>query len=218
MKLSKSDYLLSTFLLTLFFNGNLFSQSEFEDWINIDVVGKINEKLELKLEYQHKYNHTDNRLRSSHVDMGLAYLINNFSIGTFYREIYEMKDDNRVTEFRPHLELSYKINDNLKLRLRNEYRIKELKDNVFRYRLRLAYLLNVWDNFNPFIQNEINFSEGKLVRDRLIFGLSIKINKTPFKIKPSYIFESNRQESSSEPNSFLWSYRNVFKIACNIRF
>ena len=175
----------------------MFSQSVFEDWINIDVAGKINKKFELKIEYQHKYNHEDNRIRSSHVDMGVTYKINKFSIGGFYREIYEMKGDNRVTELRPHLDLSYKINDNLKLRLRNEYRIKELKDNVFRYRLRLAYSLNVWDNYNPFFQNEINLSEGSLVRDRVILGLSINIKNSPFKIKPSYIFESNRKESSS---------------------
>ena len=190
----------------------------FEDWINIDVAGEINKKLELKLEYQHKYSHEDNRIRSSHVDMGVTYKVNKFSIGGFYREIYEMKGGNRVTELRPHLDLFYKINDNLKLRLRNEYRIKELNDNVFRYRLRLAYSLNVWDNYNPFFQNEINFSEGSLVRDRIIFGLSIKIKDSPFKIKPSYIFESNRKESSSEPNSFLWSYRNIIKITCNIKF
>ena len=190
----------------------------FEDWINIDVAGEINKKLELKLEYQHKYSHEDNRIRSSHVDMGVTYKVNKFSIGGFYREIYEMKGGNRVTELRPHLDLFYKINDNLKLRLRNEYRIKELNDNVFRYRLRLAYSLNVWDNYNPFFQNEINFSEGSLVRDRIIFGLSIKIKDSQFKIKPSYIFESNRKESSSEPNSFLWSYRNIIKITCNIKF
>ena len=165
----------------------MFSQSVFEDWINIDVAGKINKKFELKIEYQHKYNHEDNRIRSSHVDMGVTYKINKFSIGGFYREIYEMKGDNRVTELRPHLDLSYKINDNLKLRLRNEYRIKELKDNVFRYRLRLAYSLNVWDNYTPFFQNEINLSEGSLVRDRVILGLSINIKNSPFKIKPSYI-------------------------------
>ena len=196
----------------------MFSQSVFEDWINIDVAGKINKKFELKIEYQHKYNHEDNRIRSSHVDMGVTYKINKFSIGGFYREIYEMKGDNRVTELRPHLDLSYKINDNLKLRLRNEYRIKELKDNVFRYRLRLAYSLNVWDNYNPFFQNEINLSAGSLVRDRVILGLSINIKNSPFKIKPSYIFESNRKESSSEPNSFSWSFRNILKIACNIKF
>ena len=91
----------------------MFSQSVFEDWINIDVAGEINKKFELKIEYQHKYNHEDNRIRSSHVDMGVTYKINKFSIGGFYREIYEMKGDNRVTELRPHLDLSYKINDNL---------------------------------------------------------------------------------------------------------
>ena len=196
----------------------MFSQSVFEDWINIDVAGKINKKFELKIEYQHKYNHEDNRIRSSHVDMGVTYKVNKFSIGGFYREIYEMKGGNRVTELRPHLDLFYKINDNLKLRLRNEYRIFELNDNVFRYRLRLAYSLNVWDNYNPFFQNEINFSEGSLVRDRIILGLSINIKNSPFKIKPSYIFESNRKESSSEPNSFSWSFRNILKIACNIKF
>ena len=87
----------------------MFSQSVFEDWINIDVAGEINKKFELKIEYQHKYNHEDNRIRSSHVDMGVTYKINKFSIGGFYREIYEMKGDNRVTELRPHLDLSYKI-------------------------------------------------------------------------------------------------------------
>ena len=207
-----------TVIILFIFHNLLFSQSEFENWNTIDVAGEVNKKLELKLEYQHKYSHKDNRLRSSHVDMGMAYSINSFSIGAFYREIYQINGEIRVTELRPHVDLFYKINDNLKLRLRNEYRIKEFKDNVFRYRLRLAYSFKIWDNFNPFLQNEINFSEGKLVRERLIIGLSIKIKNTPFRIKPSYIFESNRKESDSQPNSFLWSYRNVFKIACNIRF
>lgn len=210
--------LIKLFFFFFFSNNVLFSQSVFEDWITLDVAGEINEKLELKLEYQHKYNYKDNRIRSSHVDLGVTYKVNKFSIGGFYREIYKIKEDNRVTELRPHLDLFYKINDNLKLRLRNEYRIKELQDNIFRYRLRLAYSLRVWDNYNPFFQNEINFSEAKLTRDRFIFGLNIKIKDSPFKIKPSYIFESNRNESSNETHSFSWSFRNIIKIACNIKF
>tara|TARA_B100001245_G_C22770929_1_gene372654 strand:- start:47 stop:694 length:648 start_codon:yes stop_codon:yes gene_type:complete len=209
---------LTIFFFFLFFHHLVFSQSEFENWNTLDVSGKVNKKLELKLEYRNKYNHQDNRLRSSHVDMGMTYSINSLSIGAFYREIYEIESEKRVTELRPHLDLFYRINDNLKIRLRNEYRIKELSDNVFRYRMRLAYSFKIWDNSNPFIQNEIFISEKKLVRDRVNIGLSIKIKKTPFRIKPSYILESNRKESKIQENSFLWTYRNVFSIACNIRF
>ena len=38
-----------------------------------------------------------------------------------------------------HLDITYKLNGNMKIRLRNEFRVKELSDNVFRYRLRYSY-------------------------------------------------------------------------------
>ena len=145
----------------------------------------------------------------------LNYKINKLTIGGFYREIYEIKKENRVSEFRPHLDISYKFNDNLKLRLRNEYRIKELNDNAFRFRFRSSYSLNIWDNFNHFFQNEIFISKKQLVRDRVNLGINIKINNTPFKIKPSYLLEANRKLSENMVN---WSYRHVLLVAFNIRF
>ena len=108
------------------------------------------------------------------------------------KEIYDVKKDGRVSELRPHLDLTYKLNDNMKIRYRNEFRIKELDDNVFRHRLRYSYSLKVFDNYNPFIQNEIFFTENKFIRNRINIGLSIKFKKTPFSFKPSYILESNR--------------------------
>jgi len=119
------------------------SQTNFENWSVFDIAGKVKKNIELKFEYKNKYNHEDSQLRSSHVDFGVNYKINKLTIGGFYREIYEIKKENRVSEFRPHLDFSYKFNDNLKLRLRNEYRIKELSDNAFRFRLRSSYSLNI---------------------------------------------------------------------------
>ena len=58
-----------------------------------------------------------------------------------------MKDDDRFAELRPHFDLSYKINDNLKLRLRNEYRIFELNNNI--PQIGRAFLEDVTLNYTP---------------------------------------------------------------------
>ncbi|MAQ44069.1 MAG: hypothetical protein CMG25_06255 [Candidatus Marinimicrobia bacterium] len=205
-------------VLILLIPTYIFSQSSFQTWPTIEVSGEIIDDLDIKFKFRSKYDHDEKGFDATWFNMGLSYKYEKMSFGLFFRQIYAMKDDDRFAELRPHFDLSYKINDNLKLRLRNEYRIFELNNNIFRYRLRLAYSLNIWDNYNPFFQNEINFSEGSLVRDRIILGLSIKIKDSPFQIVPSYILESNRKESSSETNSFLWSFRNIINISCNIKF
>ena len=107
--------LLVFFLLFLFVDVK--SQTNFENWSVLDVAGKVKKNIELKFEYKNKYSHEDSQLRSSHVDFGVSYKINELTIGVFYREIYEIKKESRVSEFRPHLDFSYKFNDNLKLRL-----------------------------------------------------------------------------------------------------
>ena len=134
--------------------------------------------------------------------------------GIYYREIYDVKKDGRFSELRPHLDLTYKLNDNMKIRYRNEFRIKELDDNVFRHRLRYSYSLKMFDNYNPFIQNEIFFTENKFIRNRINLGLNIKFKKTPFNFKPSYILESNRKVSGE---NISWSQKNVFVLAVSIK-
>ena len=135
-------------------------------------------------------------------------------IGIYYREIYDLKKDGRVSEIRQHLDITYQLNDNMKIRLRNEYRIKEVNDNVFRYRLRYSYSLKLFDNYNPFVQNEIFLSENSFIRNRINLGLNIKFEKTPFVFKPSYILESNRKVSGE---NITWSQKNVFVLALSIK-
>ena len=192
-------FLLLVFILPF---AKIKSQSVFHTWPTLDIQGEIFDDIEVKLEYRNKYDNSARESKQGRIDFGIAYKMKKLKAGIYYREIYDVKKDGRVSELRPHLDLTYKLNDNMKIRYRNEFRIKELDDNVFRHRLRYSYSLKVFDNYNPFIQNRINI------------GLSIKFKKTPFSFKPSYILESNRKVSGE---SISWSQKNVFVLAVSIK-
>ena len=194
--------------------NDLRSQSVFQTWPTIDIQGDIFDDIEVKLEYRNKYDHSSKESKQGRIDLGIAYKMKKLKVGIYYREIYNLKNEVRVFEHRPHLDFTYKLNSNMKIRLRNEYRMKESEKNVFRYRLRYAYSLKLFKNYNPFIQNEIFLSENKFVRNRVIAGISIDFDKTPFVLKPSYILESNRKVSGSE---ITWSGKNIFVLSLSIK-
>jgi|TARA_B100001057_G_scaffold499334_1_gene609571 hypothetical protein len=194
--------------------NDLRSQSVFQTWPTIDIQGDIFDDIEVKLEYRNKYDHSSKESKQGRIDLGIAYKMKKLKVGIYYREIYNLKNEGRVFEHRPHLDFTYKLNSNMKIRLRNEYRMKESEKNVFRYRLRYAYSLKLFKNYNPFIQNEIFLSENKFVRNRVIAGISIDFDKTPFVLKPSYILESNRKVSGSE---ITWSGKNIFVLSLSIK-
>lgn len=201
-------------ILLIFSTNDLKSQSVFQTWPTIDIQGEVFDDIEVKLEYRNKYDNSARESKQGRIDFGLAYKMKKLKAGIYYREIYDVKKDGRVSELRPHLDLTYKLNDNMKIRYRNEFRIKELDDNVFRHRLRYSYSLKMFDNYNPFIQNEIFFTENKFIRNRINLGLNIKFKKTPFNFKPSYILESNRKVSGE---NISWSQKNVFVLAVSIK-
>ncbi|MEC7877714.1 MAG: DUF2490 domain-containing protein [Bacteroidota bacterium] len=201
-------------VLILFSFNDIKSQSVFQTWPTIDLQGEIFDDLEIKLEYRNKYDNSSKESKQGRIDLGVAYKLKKIKIGIYYREIYDLKKDGRVSEIRPHLNITYKLNDNMKIRLRNEYRINEVNDNVFRYRLRYSYSLKLFDNYNPFVQNEIFLSENRFVRNRINLGLNIKFKETPFVFKPSYILESNRKVSGE---NITWSQKNVFVLALSIK-
>lgn len=203
-----------SFILLFFPFADIKSQSTFQTWPTVDLQGDVFDNIEVKFEYRNKYDNSTNESKQARIDLGVAYKLNKFKIGIYYRDIYEIKKENRVSEIRPHLDITYKLNDNMKIRLRNEYRIKELNNNIFRYRLRYSYSLKLFDNYNPFIQNEIFLSESQFIRNRINFGLNIKFKKTPFSFRPIYILESNRKVSSK---NIIWSQKNIFVLALSIK-
>ncbi len=195
-------------------NKDLKSQSVFQTWPTVDIQGEIFDDIEVKFEYRNKYDYSSKESKQGRIDLGVAYKLKKIKLGIYYREIYNLKKEGRVSEMRPHLDITYKLNDNMKIRLRNEYRVKELENNLFRYRLRYSYSLELFDNYNPYVQNEIFISENQFTRNRISLGLNIKFKKTPFVFKPNYIFESNRKVSNE---NITWSQKNIFVLSLSIK-
>jgi len=196
-------------LFMVFFMCKLNAQSPFENWTTLNIKGKLNTKLTLVVEGEQRYNHPNRRIRYFHVDLGLVYKVNDkLSIGGYYRELYELKGKERVMEIRPHLDFFYKSNDKWKVRVRNEYQIKECSDNLYRFRLRPTYTYKINETFNPFIQTEGFFVGVKLVRNRFNPGIAIKLNKIV--IEPGYMLESN--------NKTEWTHIHIFWINTKIKF
>ncbi len=203
------------FVIFLIFSiTDLKSQSVFQTWPTIDIQGEVFDDVEVKIEYRNKYDHSSKESKQGRIDLGVAYKLKKIKLGIYYREIYNLKKEGRVSEIRPHLDITYKLNDNMKIRLRNEYRVKELENNLFRYRLRYSYSLELFDNYNPYVQNEIFISENQFTRNRISLGLNIKFKKTPFVFKPNYIFESNRKVSNE---NITWFQNNIFVLSLSIK-
>jgi len=196
-------------LLMVFFIFKLNAQTPFENWTTLNIKGEINPKLTVVIEGEQRYNHPNQHIRYFHTDLGLLYKVSDkLSIGGYYRELYEIKGVDRVTEIRPHLDFFYKPNDIWKVRVRNEYQIKEYSDNLFRFRLRPTYTYKINETFSPFIQTEGFFVGANLVRNRFNPGIAIKLNKIV--IEPGYMLESN--------NKIGWSHIHIFWLNTKIKF
>lgn len=196
-------------ILMMLLTMNNIKAQNFENWNTLNISGNINDKFKIVLEGEQRYNHENKEIRYFHFDVGTKYKINNkLSIGAYYRELYEIKNSERVLEIRPHLDLFYNINENFKIRVRNEYQIKEKSENVFRYRIRPTYIKMFNDNIGFLIQTEPFFVRFDLIRNRFNPSLCIKIKK--FTIEPGYMLESNNKNG--------WSNIHIMWVNTKIKF
>ena len=196
-------------LLMLFtFSG--ISQINYENWSTLNVCGGVSDKFKVYMELEQRFNHTNKKIRYLHGDIGLVYKVGDkLSIGGYYRELYETKKGVRVSEIRPHLDIFYKFNKNWKVRIRNEYQIKEFDDDIYRLRIRGPYKLNKFENFNPLIQTEVFLTPNGLVRNRLNIATSIKVGDKLI-IEPGYLLESNNKSG--------WTNIHILWVNTKIKF
>ncbi len=145
-------------LLNLLISNISFSQSDFQTCPTIELSGEIVDDLDIKFKYRSKYDHDNGSPESSWFNMGLSYKYEKFSFGLFYKELHRNKSSGNKLEKRPYIDLTYRINKNMKIRLRNAFRIRENNENIFRNRLRYLYSLRLWKKIRPFAINELFFS------------------------------------------------------------
>ena len=199
-------------LLNLLISNISFSQSDFQTWPTIELSGEIVDDLDIKFKYRSKYDHDNGSPESSWFNMGLSYKYEKFSFGLFYKELHRNKSSGNKLEKRPYIDLTYRVNKNMKIRLRNAFRIRENNENIFRNRLRYLYTLRLWKKIRPFAINELFFSERQLKRNRVGIGSEIKLNKK-MNLKPSYIFEFFRDKNN---NSVSWTNLSALILSLEI--
>jgi len=203
------------FLSFLLIPISLFSQ-DLESWNTVNVSNHINDKTSLVVEAEQRFNVTNNYVRYFHYDIGYLKTIHkNTKLGFYYREVYEVKNDYRIQESRPHLDLFYS-DKNWNHRFRLEYQIRENLEDMFRFRYRPVYCFKNFNNFNPYIGNEVLISKYGFTRNRFNVGMTIKLKSV--EIQPSYLFESVGEFTIipikvSKP----WTHRNVIWVNLKIK-
>ncbi len=173
---------------------------DFQSWNTLNIKGKLSNNLTIAMEPESRYS---NELEYFHLDVGLVYKVNEkLKIGGYYREIFEIKSEQRVHEMRPHLDLFYTFNKSCKIRVRNEYQIKEISDNVWRIRFRPTYTCKVNDWFKPFVQTEPFFTTKGFVRNRFNIGPGFEYGK--LWVKPGYMLQTNYKNNTFDNLHILW--------------
>jgi len=182
-----------------------FSQ---ERWVTINYSGKINDKWSGATEGEQRYSYTLNKTRYFHYDVGIIRTLSSkWQLGFFYREIYEIKNNMRVEEIRPHIDAFYNY-QHWKARIRLEYQIKETPESGWRFRIRPNYDFKLFKNFDPYIQNELNFTKDGFTRNR--FNTGITINYHHWQLQPGFLLESL--------NKHPWQHTNVFWLNTKLSF
>ena len=174
-KTSKS--LLLTFGMLLFAGEAQAAPGDVELW-NTDKLGvKVNDKLGVTFEQEFRL--AEGSLHYEHTDAGLKYSLGNgFSTALRYRNVVEFDEGETDMEHRPHWNLTWKssLANGIKLKnnVRVEYRVREGKDNNFRYRDRatVSYKLG---RIGTYVSDEIFIEKGEFIRNRLYFGVDTKV-------------------------------------------
>jgi hypothetical protein len=174
---------------------------EFQSWNTFNIKGKLGDKWELAAEPELRYSLSD--IEYFHFDIGVIYkVVGDLKIGVYYREIFENKSNIRVHEMRPHIDVFYKFNKYFKVRLRNEYQIKQISDNVWRIRVRPTFTYKIHNLFQPYIQTEPFFTDKGFVRNRLNIGIGLVHKKMWF--KPGYQLQTDLKNGIVSQIHTLW--------------
>jgi hypothetical protein len=193
-------------LIILLFPVLSFSQ---EQWSTLNINGNLNNKWNIAVEGEQRYSYSLSKVRYFHFDAGIIRkLSSKWRLGFFYREIYEIKNNIRVTEFRPHVDAFYNDNKHWKARIRMEYQIREIGEDGWRFRIRPNYDFKLFKNFDPYIQTELNFTKDGLTRNRLNTGITINYHQ--LQIQPGYLLESIYKNT--------WNHTNVVWINTKLIF
>lgn len=196
-----------------------YEDGDWQFWNTESIEGGLAENWKIKLEGEFRFGDSMGELYYHHTDGGLAYkLIDWFSLGVNYRQIYEKKKGEWEEENRPHINGTFKwawTDFKFTDRSRLEYRAREGKDDFLRYRNKLTVKFPFeWTTFDiqPYLADEIfvDFDQGELNRNRLYIGICSKLAKY-FQADVFYLWQSSKSDDS-------WVDYNVIGAKLKVKF
>lgn len=193
--------------------GDVFAydNGDWQYWNRESIEGNINENWKVKIDVEFRFGDNCSELYHQYSEPGLAYRCAGwFNLGVNYRQIYEKKGEAWRQENRPHINATFKwrwSNFKLEDRSRLEYRVREGKDDVFRYRNRLLLKLPLkWTDLNiqPYMADEIflDFEKGELNRNRLYLGANGNLGKG-LKAEAYYLWQTSKSKDHWDDHNMI---------------
>lgn len=181
-----------------------YDDGDWQHWNRESVEGNITKDLKATIDIEFRFGDNCSELYHQYSELGLSYrLCGWFDLGLNYRQIYEKKGDTWGEENRPHLNATFTfrwLGLEFQDRNRLEYRVREGKDDVARYRNRLRLRFPVkWTHLKiqPYVADEIfiDFDQGELNRNRLYLGAAGNLVK-PLKLDLYYLWQSSESSGT----------------------
>ncbi len=194
---------------------------DFQYWSSADFSFDIDKDWKFKFQEEFRLGESGGRLYRHHSDAGFVYtgFADWIDLGFNYRQVFEKDSEGEWRqENRPHLNVTLKgklLGLDVSDRSRIEYRDRENKEDVWRYRnkvtVKLPFELTEF-KLKPYLADEvfITLNDDNVDRNRLYAGVSFKLAKN-LKGDVFYMWQSSRSSSS-------WTDINVLGTALKFSF
>lgn len=181
-----------------------YDEGDFQYWSSVGVSFDINKDWEVTFEEQFKLGENAGHLYQHHSDLGFVYkgFADWIDLGFNYRLVREKdSSDKWRQENRPHLNVTLKrklFDLDLSSRSRLEYRDKEDKKDLWRYRNKVTLKLPLELTklkLKPYLADEVffNLDEEGYNKNRVYAGASFKLTKN-IKGEIFYLWQSSRYD------------------------
>jgi len=208
--------LISIIALSLTTSTFAYEDKGFQYWSAASVSSKINKEWKIVVEEEFRIGDDGGNLYYQHTDLGFVYsgFSNNIDIGFNYRNIQEKNsEDNTRPENRPHLNLTLKgklFNLTTANRSRLEFRDKDNKEDVWRYRNKTTIKLLPIPNFKniqPYIANEvfIDLDRNDFTKNRFYAGATFKLAGNT-KLDIFYLWQAIKSKREWEDTQILGTH------------
>jgi len=224
MKTRRRIYFVAAAMTVVLFSSTCFAVKEegFQYWSRAGVGFDINKDWKFTFEEELRLGNDGGNLYHYYSDFGFIYsgLADWIDLGFNYRQVSEKdSEDEWRSENRPHLNVTLKtrlFGLDVSDRSRFEYRDREYKEDVWRYRnkvtVKLPFELTTF-KLRPYLADEvfITLNDDNVDRNRLYLGVSFNLAKN-VKGEIYYMWQSSRVASGE------WNDLNVLGTKLKFSF